>query len=451
MEFRGQTVDLPKSAAASQANTGGRDVRRWRLGTKIAFRFAFVYFPLYTLYIPVHFLAVPPIPQLYKQYGALWHVVIMWVGEGWLHLQLETGLHPEAVGSRDTMFNWVQLLCYIIFAAVVAVVWSVLDRKRPNYEQLEKWFWLYLRLVLGVTMIQYGAAKIFPWQFPPPTLNTLLEPYGDSSPWHLLWTFMGASRSYSWFGGISEILGGMLLMVPRLTTLGALVSLGVVSNVLMLNLSYDVSVKIFTIHLLLMSMLLLLPDLKRLANFFVFNRPIEPAPVRPLFRQKWLNQTAIGLQLVFGVALLALNLYHDRQAAQEIIDSRIHAPLYGIWTVDEFTRDGQVLAPLLTDPIRWQRVIIEGRDKATVQPMNGDPRPLILRTDTGTRSLSMTGPKDWGSSADFKYENFPPDRLVLRGKMDGHPVTITLHRVDESRFLLTNRGFHWVNEYALDR
>ena len=103
---------------------------------------------------------------------------------------------------------------------------------------------VYLRLVLAATMIPYGAAKIFPWQFPAPTLSKLIQRYGDSSPMGLLWTFMGASRSYSFFGGATELLAGMLLVVPRLATLGALVCIGVMSNVLMLNLGYDVPVKL---------------------------------------------------------------------------------------------------------------------------------------------------------------------------------------------------------------
>ena len=100
------------------------------------------------------------------------------------------------------------------------LVWSVADRKRPNYERLYDWFRLYLRMVLAAIMIPYGAAKLFQAQFPAPSLSTLLEPYGDSSPMHLLWTFMGASPSYSFFAGAVEVLGGALLIVPRLTTLG---------------------------------------------------------------------------------------------------------------------------------------------------------------------------------------------------------------------------------------
>ncbi len=158
---------------------------------------------------------------------------------------------PQAAKIRCTPTS--EVLCFLVIAAVGTIVWSLLDRNRPNYQRLQKWFMVYLRLVLATTMIPYGATKIFPWQFPAPTLSKLVQRYGDSSPMGLLWTFMGASRSYSFFGGATELLAGMLLVVPRLATLGALVCIGVMSNVLMLNLGYDVPVKLGSIHLLLMA------------------------------------------------------------------------------------------------------------------------------------------------------------------------------------------------------
>ncbi len=38
---------------------------QWKLSTRVAFRFVFVYLVLYTLYAPIHFLAMPPIPQVF--------------------------------------------------------------------------------------------------------------------------------------------------------------------------------------------------------------------------------------------------------------------------------------------------------------------------------------------------------------------------------------------------
>ena len=451
MQPQMQSESQPKLEDQPEGATREVEPARWRLATRIAFRFAVVYFPLYTLWIPIHFISIRPVPQLFEKYHLIWQAMVPWVGKHLLHLHREVEMFPISTGSWDTIFNDIQVLCYLMVAAALTLIWSLLDRKRPNYEHLYPWFRLYLRLALAAVMIPYGAAKVFPLQFKPATLFTLLEPYGDSSPMHLLWTFMGASPIYSFFGGLAEIVGGILLVVPRLTTLGALICIGVVSNVFMLNLGYDVPVKVFSLHLIVIATLLVIPDLKRLADFFVFNRRVDPAPPRPLFRRTWLNRVVLILQVTFGIVLLGHDLHYSQREAARLLESRLQAPLYGIWAVDEFTLDGQVRPPLLTDAVRWQRIIVEDGESGVVQLMNGLPRRLDVHVDPGTKSLSMTLPNSMAWRADFSYEQPQPDLLTLKGQADGRPVTATLHRVDETRFLLNRRGFHWITEYPVDR
>ncbi|MGO9515646.1 MAG: hypothetical protein ACLPND_01240, partial [Candidatus Korobacteraceae bacterium] len=125
--------------------------------------------------------------------------------------------------------------------------------------------------------------------------------------------------------------------------------------------------------------------------------------------------------------------------------------LYGIWSVEEFTVDGNARPALLTDPLRWQRLIVEEGGLVAVQPMNGPLSYFRLRLDQPGKEFVLSKPSDWKWRTEFAYENPQPDQLILRGQLDGQPVTAILRRIDESRFLLLNRGFHWVNESALNR
>jgi hypothetical protein len=52
------------------------------------------------------------------------------------------------------------------------------------------------------------------------------------------------------------------------------------AQVFMLNMSFDVPVKILSFHLLLMSLVLLAPQIRRLANVLVLERPSEPPASR---------------------------------------------------------------------------------------------------------------------------------------------------------------------------
>ena len=59
-------------------------------------------------------------------------------------------------GSGDTALNYL-LCCTFFFVAVAGtVVWSALDRNRPHYRTLYAWLRFFLRLNVGIGMLQYG-------------------------------------------------------------------------------------------------------------------------------------------------------------------------------------------------------------------------------------------------------------------------------------------------------
>jgi uncharacterized membrane protein YphA (DoxX/SURF4 family) len=329
----------------------------WRWTTRQAFRFVFLYFVLYNL--PFPFGWIPGTEAIAELYTALWHRVVPWVGNHVLHLS-----HPITVftnGSGDTTYDYVLVLCYFFLALLGAVLWSWLDQKRTGHQKLHAWFRLGIRMVLAGSLMLFGSVKVFQIQFPEPSLSRLVETYGESSPMGLLWTFMGASRSYSISTGLAEMLAGVLLIFPRLTTLGSLIAIAALTNVFVLNLSYDVPVKLYSLHLLLMAMLLLAPNLRRLANLLVLNRTAEPAVDAPLFEQKSANRIVMVLQLVFGAYILCNSLY-QAHAEEKTRRAAPKPPIYGVWSVEEFGRDG---AP--GNSSSWHRVVVDDRRRFLVQ------------------------------------------------------------------------------------
>jgi uncharacterized membrane protein YphA (DoxX/SURF4 family) len=271
----------------------------WSLATRIGFRFAFLYFVLYNLPFPLN-----SVPFVATKYEGLWNKIVPWAGGHFLGLNIT--VFPN--GSGDTTFNYVQVLLFLLLATLGTLAWSLLDRARADYKKLDQWLRLYLRLALGATLIMYGSVKVIQAQMPPPPLSRLVEAYGDSSPMGLLWTFMGASRGYNAFAGGAEMLAGLLLFVPGLTTLGSLLAIGVMSNVFMLNMCYDVPVKLFSLHLLLMAVFLAAPDMRRLMDLFVLRRRVQLSVAEPLFQRRWLNRSFLAAQFLFGLFVLTTSL-----------------------------------------------------------------------------------------------------------------------------------------------
>lgn len=420
--------------------------REWRLSTCIAFRFVFSYFLLYIFPGAVGALGADmPHNDAYRR---MWHAIVPWVGENLLHLQGD--MREVANGSGDQLYDYLLLLCLVVVAAIATAIWSWVDRKRTNYDQLYQWLRLFVRLTLAVAMISYGANKLFRMQFPLPPLYRFVDYYGNSSPMGLLWSFMGMSRAYSLFAGIAEMAGGLLLIVPRFTTLGALVTFAVMSNVWMLNFCYDVPRKIYATHLVLMGLFLLLPDVRRILDFFIFNRKTEPLPEVPLLQDKQLNRWAFYLQLGIGAAVLVvcLNLAHVNA-----VKNATHLPpsIRGIWSVDGFTVNGAARPPLVTDNNRWLRVIFDDADIFYVQGMDSRIGDFIMSMDQERRTFTLTSPADSNWRATFRWEDPEPDHIVLDGNFNGQHLTANLSRMDMEHFLLLNRGFHLINQTQVKR
>ena len=381
-------------------------------------------------------------------YASLWTAVVPWVGR---HLfQVEALSHPT--GSGDTMFKWVQAFCFLLLALAATVVWTLLDRKRRDYKRLYEWLEVYVRFGLAVVMIEYGAMKIIPDQFGPPSLERLMEPFGDASPMALLWTFMGASAPYTTFSGLTEWLGGVLLLFRRTSLLGALVCIGALTNVVMLNFCYDVPVKQYSSHLLAMAIFLAAPHLRRLAGLLVLNRPVPPAPEPRLIHRPWLRRGALAFQALFAITFSIHMLYTAREDLAEYYSDR--SPLYGIWNVEELQIDGQTSPPPGAETLRWRRLIFEDPTVVAIQLPSRSLHYWIktegVRPGAAQGTLALTKRDDPAWKANFAYQRPVPDRLTLNGTFDGRKVQANLHRIDESKLPLLSRGFHWVSEYPFN-
>ena len=148
------------------------------------------------------------------------------------------------------------------------------------FRRTDAWFRVFLRFALAAQMFYFGMAKVIPTQFPPPSLVTLLKPVGNLSPDDMLWTFMGASISYQMFTGLAEVAAGVLLVVPRTATIGALIALADMLQVFVLNISYDVGLKQISFHLMAIALFLLAPEARRLAGALVADSSKTTARLR---------------------------------------------------------------------------------------------------------------------------------------------------------------------------
>lgn len=430
----------------------------WSRLQRVLFRFVLLYFLVYSAQS-----VAGQFPTYLSEDAQKWtaeHVfgpwskaeddLVLWTGAKFFGLHIT--IHPA--GSGDTTWNYVQLVDLAAIAAAGTLLWTLLDElvRRlagwgpGHHRRLRDWLRVWLRFVLGVTLIGYGCAKVIPSQMPEPGLDRLAQPFGTASPMGLLWTFLGASKGYEIFSGAAELLAGWLLVTRWTTTLGALVAAAVMGHVVALNFFYDVPVKLYSSHLFLMAVALVVPEIARLVRFFVLNRTTPAAQVGRLFPWSWANHAALALGLfLFGHATWAsLRQSRTFQGMQREQRERTQSPLQGNWAVTSFELDG---APAVgTEDEAWRRLVV-GDYFFSLETVKDPSMRYFVTVEEKAKKvmLQKRGVPNW--KATLGWDLPEPDRLTLEGKFDGHDVFVEFKRSNVERYVLMTRGFHWINEY----
>jgi hypothetical protein len=462
-------IRLTRSWIAEVASLPAHTIRRmtppaeagpWTLPHRIAFRFLFVYFV---------FAFPSAILQLVPVVGGLGYFLEMairpfyvWVGK--VAFGLEITVFPN--GSGDTTFNWIQAGTNLGIAMLATGIWSAADRRRTSYPWLKDALWTLMRFVLASAMLGYGINKVFALQFPPPGMQRLLQQYGDSSPMGLMWTFMGASPAYVMFAGWMETIGGLLLLFRRTQLLGAMLVAGVMANVFVLNMCYDVPVKLYSFHLMAMALVIAAPDAARMWNLFVMNRPVEPADLVGPWTNAIARRVAIGVKFAWITVTVPLVVWQMQQMSTLYGPNAPTGPLDGTWEVTRFVRDGVELPPRWDEPLRWRFLTLMDlpeRKVAKITHAKGPNERWTLAiapgdTDrTGTLSFSeMTQAAGSGEQppppiATVTYRWDGADSLTVTGTVAGATIDATCTRLRPTDYLLINRGFRWINETPYNR
>lgn len=403
----------------------------WSITQKLIFRAIFSYLVLYiVLMFTVVFLETP----------------LKWFAQNIIHWGQD--LQVRSTGSGDQTYNFVLISFNLFLVLIIVPIWSFFDRKRDSYSTLLHWLFLFLRIVLFCAMLLYGSVKLVKGQFPDHSLYRLLQPLGEMSPMGLAWTFMGHSFMYNLFIGFAEVLGGLLMLYRKTVTIGSLVIIGVMSNVAMMNFTYDIPVKLFSLHLLLMASILLSKDFNRLLNFFLKNEATPPAQFYTYFKNSGIRKfgsviRSIIVFLVFAATLIQIFLQfniHDQLKEK--------SEFYGIWKVETFSNNGVDLPPLTTDTFRWEYLIIDQKKKAIVKKMDGSRMEYDFVLDSVNQKIDLNR---LSGSYQLSYSFRDSNYLELNSLQNIDSISVTLRRKPLSDFRLINQEFRWVNEFPFNR
>ena len=401
---------------------------KWSIQKKFLFLFILSYTFFYIFPFPID--AFPQLDFIFNIYEKVNDRFVLWIGKNILHLEnFQKLIYSD---SGDTRFDFLKFFIFLFLSIVTAVTILLIDKKRSNYEKLQSYFFVYIRYCIGFYMLVYGFDKVFKSHFPFPSLEKLEQTFGDSSPQGLLWAFMGYSTSYTIYLGIIEVIAGFLLLFRRTTALGALLTFMIMINVAVINFSYDVPVKLFALHMIGFSFLLLYPFFNSIFQFFILQRETKLAAQQEIFFPTLIQKyrKPIKAVVIISFTLLFMNFSWTNMKVDG--DKAPKPPLYGIY---EYSGSN------IKDAKKLKKIIFD--KKITLFKWEDQYSYYTTTVDTISKTISLQSNKDSSDKKILRYD-FAENILTL---YENDSNSVQFRKVDIETLPLLDRGFHWVVEY----
>ncbi len=295
--------------------------------------------------------------------------------------------------------------------------------KKPQLARSPKvryWLQTVIRYFLASTFLSYGFAKIFGNQFYTWS-STLDTPLGEVTGIQLAWRFFGYSYSYTLFVAFSQIVPAFLLFFRRTTTLAALILLPVISNIVIINFTHDIPVKLYSSIYLIMVLYLLWLDHSRLIPLFGFNYTSARVAV-PFSKQKLLLSLKVLIIVFLSAQTIGENYYYY------VMDKRVTQPLQGVWAVEDFQLEDGSLQTEVDHPV-WRKVYFESDNFISIR--TDKPRASVFGStiDAKQHTIQLTNLRTGEKFLEGSYKMQSDDRLLIEGLEDKHPIRVTMKRV----------------------
>jgi hypothetical protein len=418
----------------------------WTALQKNAFRFFFLFlgttsFTAYNVLVTVF-----NIPwEAQTKYMSIFSGPVAWLDHHFYHFGFDPKKHLIFLG--DGPFGWAFLLTLFFVCIAGAIIWSMLDRQRKNYNRLHYWFRTYLAYYLFLTMVIYAVEKIIPVQMPYPNVEDLLTPVGDLNGFSLVWDFIGSNKGYSIFTGTCELVASILILFRRTRVFGSLFMTTVLVNVVCLNVFYNIMVKLLCMQLLLTTLFLLAPYVPRLVRFFYDLKPVSLAEKTYAFSTPWKKWVIILLCIApawvtYGIARKSIIRY--RHNALTLKNQKLY-------NTEIFVRGTDTLPPLQTDTLRWKRFVMtpyRDHKMAVIYSMNDEKDFYEYDIDSNRNTITLHDNPDTATWHIFKYGYPKQGKYQLMGKWKGQPVSVTMNDIAiDSLFLLNKEKVTWVHNF----
>ena len=348
------------------------------------------------------------------------------------------GVSPYSEFSilSDSTGLYLHLITLLSLSSIFALFWML--KVKSISLKFKTYFRIFIAYYLSLILFKYGFDKIFKHQFYFPEPNTLYTPLNQLSKDILFWSSMGTSYMYSLFSGLIELLPAVLLLHKRTRLFGSVIAFGVLVNVVMINFGFDISVKVFSLFLALLSIVIISPDTKRLYQLFTY-KLVDSRIVGHTFEsKKSVLKYALLKSLV--VSLILFESIGPYVETQNFNDDTFTKPyLNGAYFVVNSN----------TDTREIKRVFFHRKQYFIIQYANDSFESFQLEFAKNKKSITLISEHD--STLRYQWSvTHKVQTLNLEGKLRGYHVLIKTVREELELSPIANDSFHWTFDAAID-
>jgi len=382
---------------------------------------------------------------------SFWTAPTVWFGETFLGWEFNL---KRLMKGFDSKYDFARFLLIATLSVLGALIWGVLASKfkRIKNIRVKTWVITIIRYHVGLTLILYGIAKVLVLQFGEIDLLTLENKLGTFNGMSFLWKFMSYSPFYAQVTGYIEVIAGVLLLFRGTTFLGGVISLIAMINVVFMDIGYDVTVKMFAIHLLLMVMILVGYNAKRLIQFLVFNQTtVAPVKYESLFPDKY-KLVRYGLKIGI-VAYFSITQFNFQSKRLDQKSAKNEAPsMTSVYFVKNQTINGKdIVDAEVSESVKWETIFINGssylKNSLVIQNAQGRRRYFSTETDTVNKTIvfyPLRGKKE--DSNTFIYEKLDDKKVRFEGIYQGDTISVMTESKAMEDYIMIKSKRKWIRD-----
>jgi hypothetical protein len=340
--------------------------------------------------------------------------------------------------SSDSAAMYLLLLVLFILATIISFALNFIDKWKHKQDIIFQLLRTVFCYYLALHLLKYGFDKVFKYQFYLPEPNTLYTPVGGLSKDILYWTSMGTSYWYSVFAGSVEIIAALFLLFKKTRVLGLLLALGIMLNVMAINVGFDISVKLFSSFLILLILILVQPQFQRLYDFLILHKQVH-LKNEPSYTEFFKNDSIIPTFKTLIICVFLIESQYPYAMARNFNDDMAQRPyLHGAYQVTNIinkTNEEQPQVPL-------KRIFIHRSGYIIFQDTNDAMQDYKLEIDQEKNQFELTNYDGQKVSLAYNY-NSKNGILDLQYYHKSNEYLLITKALDWKKLPALQDEFHW--------